>query len=290
MKKKILCLLVFALMLFSASSMAYANTPIKLIFNGQELETDVPPLLADGRVLVPVRVISEALGVDIEWDSKQNAVLINAEKNKSEDLRISNLERALAPEEPLEAVNSWAKGVKTRNGALQYAVMSPELREEYYDELSEGWSTGVSSPWVDSYEITERGVEDGNYKFEVTFTYTDSTKNTFTETQFVTVQKFEDHWFVANINKVDVSGEITEIFSDDGELTGIFVENPQAEKGPYDKAKISIIPETKIFKGYTNQELSPDDLEKGMKVEVSFHGPVLMIYPVQGGAEVIRVF
>ena len=220
----------FALMLFSVASMTYANTPIKLIFNGQELETDVPPFLADGRVLVPVRVISQALGVDIEWDSEQNAVLINAEKNKSEELRISNLERALAPEEPLEAVNSWAKGVKTRNGALQYAVMSPELREEYYDELSQGWSTGVSSPWVEGFEITERAVENGTYKFDVTFTYTDSTKNTFTETQFVTVQKFEENWFVADINKVDVSGEITEIFSDDGELTGILWKIPKQKR------------------------------------------------------------
>ncbi|MGI6554550.1 MAG: hypothetical protein ACOX2P_04085 [Bacillota bacterium] len=187
-------------------------------------------------------------------------------------------------------MNSWAKGVKTRNGALQYAVMSPELREEYYDELSEGWCTGVSSPWVDSYEIIERAVEDNTYKYDITFTYTDSTKNTFIETQFVTVKKFKDNWFVADINRVDVYGEITEVFSDDGQLTDIFVETPQGEDGSYDKAKIAIIPETKIFKGYTSQELSPNDLKKGMKVKVSFHGPVLMIYPVQGGAGVIRVF
>ena len=75
--------------------------------------------------------------------------------------RVKNIQfgMALAPEEP-GSVNSWAKGVKTRNGALQYAVMSPEL-ERNITMSFQGWSTGVSSPWADSYEITERGVEDG---------------------------------------------------------------------------------------------------------------------------------
>ncbi|NLC62908.1 MAG: DUF3221 domain-containing protein, partial [Thermoanaerobacterales bacterium] len=45
-----------------------------------------------------------------------------------------------------------------------------------------------------------------------------------------------------------------------------------------------------IFKGYTNEELDANDLKEGDMIEAVFNGPVLMIYPVQGGAKIIRVF
>ncbi len=42
--------------------------------------------------------------------------------------RIELLEKVLVPQTATEAALTWAKGVKTRNGALQFAVLSPELR------------------------------------------------------------------------------------------------------------------------------------------------------------------
>jgi len=50
-----------------------------------------------------------------------------------------------------------------RNGALQYAVISPELREinlPLYEDFR--WVTGTSSPWVESFEIvSEREISGG---------------------------------------------------------------------------------------------------------------------------------
>lgn len=57
---------------------------------------------------------------------------------------------------PIEAAETWIKGVKTRNGALQYATMSSELKKIYKEALDASdpnWVTGISSPWVDSYTI-----------------------------------------------------------------------------------------------------------------------------------------
>lgn len=42
--------------------------PIKVIYSGQELLFDQPPIMTDGnRVLVPIRVIFEALGYTVDW-------------------------------------------------------------------------------------------------------------------------------------------------------------------------------------------------------------------------------
>lgn len=76
MKKKFL-VLTLILLILAAAGTAYATRTIGIILNNQYLMTDVPPVIIDGRVLVPLRVIGEALGVDITWDSEKNAVIIS---------------------------------------------------------------------------------------------------------------------------------------------------------------------------------------------------------------------
>lgn len=44
--------------------------------NGNMLKMDVEPINIDGRVLVPVRAIAEALGCTVSWDDKNKTVLI----------------------------------------------------------------------------------------------------------------------------------------------------------------------------------------------------------------------
>ena len=50
----------------------------KAFVNGSYLELDVPPIVKNGRVLVPIRFISEALGYDVEWDDAKRAVIIKS--------------------------------------------------------------------------------------------------------------------------------------------------------------------------------------------------------------------
>lgn len=47
---------------------------IKLSVNGREITTEVPPLLDQGCVLVPLRVLSDAMGADVTWDPAGQAV------------------------------------------------------------------------------------------------------------------------------------------------------------------------------------------------------------------------
>ena len=45
---------------------------ISLIFNGEHLETDVSPMIKNGRTMVPMRAIFEALGASVTWDGDAN--------------------------------------------------------------------------------------------------------------------------------------------------------------------------------------------------------------------------
>jgi len=50
---------------------------IRLFVAGKEITPDVPPQIINGRAMVPVRFVAEALGAEVGWDSKTNTVTIN---------------------------------------------------------------------------------------------------------------------------------------------------------------------------------------------------------------------
>ncbi|MGB9867721.1 MAG: thermonuclease family protein [Bacillota bacterium] len=53
-----------------ASVGTYKGYPVaRIAVDGRELTTDVPAIIMDGRTLVPIRVVAEALGVDIRWNA-----------------------------------------------------------------------------------------------------------------------------------------------------------------------------------------------------------------------------
>ena len=70
-KKLLLPMFVAALL----STPVYADD-ITLEVNGQIIECDTPPQVVNGRALVPLRVVSEALGADVEWDGANKSVVV----------------------------------------------------------------------------------------------------------------------------------------------------------------------------------------------------------------------
>lgn len=59
-----------------------------------EIELDVPPQIVNGRTMVPLRAISEALDIDVAWDGNTNAVYLKCSddyiKNKNNDTDFIN--------------------------------------------------------------------------------------------------------------------------------------------------------------------------------------------------------
>ena len=51
-----------------------ADQPIQVFINGQQLAMNVSPVIKNGRTLVPLRAIFEALGVEVSWDDNTRTV------------------------------------------------------------------------------------------------------------------------------------------------------------------------------------------------------------------------
>lgn len=74
------------------------RTPVTIVVNGEEAESDVPPVRANGQVMVPVDMIAEEFGADVGWNEEKNAVLINSMpsqarlKQQSTQLIVNGLE------------------------------------------------------------------------------------------------------------------------------------------------------------------------------------------------------
>lgn len=79
-KVKYLLIGVIVGLLFS-SNFSFSGEQIKLIINNKEIQSDVSPQIINDRVLVPVRVISENLNCDVQWDEINQQVVITSRDN-----------------------------------------------------------------------------------------------------------------------------------------------------------------------------------------------------------------
>lgn len=74
--KKLFYLMVTLCFLLAATP-ALAQTP-SLIIDDERVKTDVSPQLIEGRVLVPLRVITESLGAKVDWENSTKTAKIKA--------------------------------------------------------------------------------------------------------------------------------------------------------------------------------------------------------------------
>jgi len=80
--KRVITSIVTVMVLFSllAVPVLAADKTITIVVDGQVLSPDVPLQIVDGRTLVPVRFVAEALGAEVNWDGKARMVTINKEQ------------------------------------------------------------------------------------------------------------------------------------------------------------------------------------------------------------------
>jgi hypothetical protein len=58
----------------TATTLVFASSPVKLLVNGQEVYSDVPPQIIDGRTMIPARPLAEALGAAVTWNEAAQTV------------------------------------------------------------------------------------------------------------------------------------------------------------------------------------------------------------------------
>lgn len=183
-----------------------AEQAIKVTINGQPLEAHPAPQLVDGKVVVPLRETAEALGAEVIWKEETKEAEVRLPSYTSLEKQISLLHQAVAAETPLEAVETWVKGIQMRNGALQYALLSPELKESKLASFEAlGWVTGTSSPWLEQYRIDSgRENEDGTWTFQVQLDFRTSEDVNEPERWEeipalpVTVKEYAGYWYIAD--------------------------------------------------------------------------------------------
>ena len=75
MKKKFLSLLLMFSFLLAMIPTASAND-IKVTINGEAIAFDQPPIIDNGRTLVPLRAVSEAFDLSVIWQQETKTVII----------------------------------------------------------------------------------------------------------------------------------------------------------------------------------------------------------------------
>lgn len=73
--KKICIFLLLVLFAFAIPSQVKADDTPRVFLDGQELTFDVPPVIVDGRVLVPFKDIFEKMGYEFSWIPQDQAIM-----------------------------------------------------------------------------------------------------------------------------------------------------------------------------------------------------------------------
>ncbi len=79
--KKVKFLLILIVLISLTSTPIFAESQISVIVNGKYLSLDVPPIIIEGRTMVPVRAIFEALGSTPYWNNETRTVTAQTSSN-----------------------------------------------------------------------------------------------------------------------------------------------------------------------------------------------------------------
>jgi len=77
--KTLIIFTIIASLILSASPLTLADNTaddIKVTLNGENITFDQPPVIVDGRTLVPIRAVCEALGADVYWYEPEQGIMI----------------------------------------------------------------------------------------------------------------------------------------------------------------------------------------------------------------------
>ena len=88
LQKTIYILVGVLIGILTSSTFALANNPIRIFLNGNELQ-NVNAILISDTTYLPVRAISEALGLNVEWDDASRSVIISNVKNNTNAVVVS---------------------------------------------------------------------------------------------------------------------------------------------------------------------------------------------------------
>ncbi|MDD2498147.1 MAG: copper amine oxidase N-terminal domain-containing protein [Desulfitobacteriaceae bacterium] len=243
MKRHLNTIIIVAILFMVISAGVFASGQINLFINGKEVKSDVSPKITNGRVLVPIRVISEELGAEVTWDDKKQTVQINSHEDIWKDSAnhwVGGIDDAVCVvSEFLAFLQSAVRGGDSlyqnySNVFSQSVINSPEPYMRVWHPAFSG-QTGSSArrlayKMVDGREVLDK---DGNfdyYEIAARLRYYDRVSGP-TYTEYIKVykvikEKYNDqgtndppnrvHWVI------DDERTIKEVNLDPAEMPGFF--------------------------------------------------------------------
>lgn len=184
-----------------SGSVLAAEPGIRLFINNVEFSGNAFKLkMVDGTAMVSLRSIVEQLKGKVDY--KDNTINVTMPEASNLSMQVNSLENALRAESPEAAVQTWIRGVQKRSGAMQYAVLSPSLRQQTKQQFEDHfWVTGSSSPHMG--KVSQLHSEElAPDKVQITFDYPLVTMNETIGTgrASITVDKIApDNWAISRI-------------------------------------------------------------------------------------------
>jgi hypothetical protein len=160
-----------------------------------------------GHYYLPMDWLGYLFKAKVNYDQNINLLSIQTPDMNKIKAAIAEVENTIVPANSDQAVKLWGRGEQTRNGALQYAALSPQLRQKA--DISDCvrqfyWVTGYSSPWVGPITITNRNkISDSMMEYTLTFPEITSDPTNTTATEKMVVEKLQyngrEGWFITRL-------------------------------------------------------------------------------------------
>lgn len=131
--------------------------------DGVTIVLDEKPELLDGRTMVPVRFVSEALGSNVNWDDSSQSVFITAETATTQNVKSS--EQDLTYQQALDTALKNSISLKNAKADID---RSDKVRDNAADNLNNYTPTGVGSGTSDAAERSSfLGLTSANISLEM---------------------------------------------------------------------------------------------------------------------------
>ena len=86
---------ILAMTLLSPSPAGNSTPRITMTLNGRPVESEAPPYIENGRTMVPVRFVSEALGAKVDWDNANKLVTVTSGNGTVIKMTVGNTNMAI---------------------------------------------------------------------------------------------------------------------------------------------------------------------------------------------------
>lgn len=145
--------------IFDAAASQYRPSQVQLAalrFDGEPMQSDMPPFIYQTRTMIPVRLIAEKLSAEVLWMAQNNQVIILKE-NRTIVLTIGS-STAQVNGAPVSLPNGVSVGLAKYNGAERVMVPLRFVSEQLGAEVdwdNDSFTASVVSPSAAAYQITD---------------------------------------------------------------------------------------------------------------------------------------